>query len=298
MAWGDNVDGQCNVPAPNTGFVAVSAGYWHSLGLKANGTIVAWGANWNGQCNVPSPNADFVAVSAGWFGHCLGLKSDGSIVAWGRGMWDYGQCDVPEPNTDFVAVEAGKSQSLGLKADGSIVAWGDNGNGAWIVPEPNNDFVAVAARGNYYSLGLTRASNGACCHIDGTCTFTDQEGCEPPNIYLGDGTRCLPNVCPTSAVDETSQNVALLTLSVAPSPSFGEVSILYRLPVATAISLEIFNAAGALVRRLAEGQRPAGAFSTPWDGRDDNGREMPTGVYFARIVTGQGSTTGRVVLAR
>jgi flagellar hook assembly protein FlgD len=53
-----------------------------------------------------------------------------------------------------------------------------------------------------------------------------------------------------------------------------------------------------VVRRLAEGQRPAGAFSTPWDGRDDNGREMPTGVYFARVVTGEGMVTGKVVLAR
>jgi hypothetical protein len=35
VAWGDNYNGQCNVPAPNSGFVAVAAGYYHSLGLKA-----------------------------------------------------------------------------------------------------------------------------------------------------------------------------------------------------------------------------------------------------------------------
>jgi hypothetical protein len=34
VAWGLNDQGQCNVPAPNTGFVAVAGGYWHSLGLK------------------------------------------------------------------------------------------------------------------------------------------------------------------------------------------------------------------------------------------------------------------------
>jgi flagellar hook assembly protein FlgD len=70
------------------------------------------------------------------------------------------------------------------------------------------------------------------------------------------------------------------------------------LPAATEISLEIFNAAGALVRRLVEGQLPAGSFSTQWDGRDDNGRELPTGIYFARIVTAHGTRTGRVILAR
>ena len=294
MAWGYNNDGQCNLPEPNTGFIAVAAGFFHNLGLRANGSIVAWGDNAYGMCNVPEPNTGFVAVSAGYL-HSLGLKADGSIKAWGYN--GEGNCNVPEPNAGFIAVAAGTFHSLGLKADGSIVEWEVNGLGRCNVPAPNNDFVAVAGRGNY-SLGLTSSSQGACCHVDGTCTFTDQEGCEPPNIYLGDGTRCLPNLCPNSAVDETSQNVESLTLSVAPSPSSRNVSILCRLPVATAISLEIFNAAGALVRQLADGERPAGSFSTPWDGRDGNGREMPTGVYFARVVTANGAAIGRAVIAR
>ena len=40
---GYNNYGQCNVPSPNTGFVAVAAGGYHSLGLKEDGSIVAWG---------------------------------------------------------------------------------------------------------------------------------------------------------------------------------------------------------------------------------------------------------------
>ncbi|MCX7000933.1 MAG: hypothetical protein NT106_11680, partial [Candidatus Sumerlaeota bacterium] len=94
VAWGWNDDGQCNVPSPNSGFVAVAAGAWHNLGLKGDGSIVAWGRNDYGQCNVPSPNSGFVVVAAGAW-HCLGLKGDGSIVAWGDN--DYGQCNVPSP---------------------------------------------------------------------------------------------------------------------------------------------------------------------------------------------------------
>src|SRR5262245_53873161 len=64
-AWGSNSSGQCNVPAPNTGYLAVAAGGEHSLGLRADGSIVAWGSNLYGQCNVPKPNGGFVAIAAG-----------------------------------------------------------------------------------------------------------------------------------------------------------------------------------------------------------------------------------------
>jgi hypothetical protein len=61
------------VPAPNSGFVAVAAGGLHSLGLKADGSIVVWGYNLWGQINVPAPNSGFVAVAAGGV-HSLGIQ--------------------------------------------------------------------------------------------------------------------------------------------------------------------------------------------------------------------------------
>lgn len=54
--------------------VAIAGGSLHSVGLKGDGTIVAWGENNEGQCNVPSPNEGFIAV-AGGFAHNLGLRS-------------------------------------------------------------------------------------------------------------------------------------------------------------------------------------------------------------------------------
>jgi len=127
--------------SPNSGFVAVAAGYYHSLGLKADGSIVAWGLNDYGQCNIPEPNSGFIAVAAGDY-HSLGLKADGSIVAWG--LNDKGQCNLPSPNSSFIAISAGYQHSLGLKQDGSIVGWGSNTDyyGKWIgqaTPPEGND---------------------------------------------------------------------------------------------------------------------------------------------------------------
>src|SRR5262245_36682442 len=60
IGWGSQVV----VPqSALSGLVAVAAGSEHSLGLKGDGSIVAWGSNYGGQCDVPAPNAGFVAVS-------------------------------------------------------------------------------------------------------------------------------------------------------------------------------------------------------------------------------------------
>ncbi len=79
VGWGLNgPDGQCDAPPPNSDFIAVAAGQYYSLGLKANGSIVAWGEDWAGVCDVPEPNRALVAIAAGgdfYTYRSLGLKA-------------------------------------------------------------------------------------------------------------------------------------------------------------------------------------------------------------------------------
>jgi len=70
--------GQCDV-SDWTDIVAIAAGFYHSLGLKSDGTVVAMGENERGQCNIDNWR-DVVAIAAG-VSHSLGLKSDGTVVA-------------------------------------------------------------------------------------------------------------------------------------------------------------------------------------------------------------------------
>ena len=144
-AWGQNDYGQSVVPADQQ-FVQVAIGKEHSLGLRADGTVIAWGGNVYGACDVPAVN--FTQVSAGGY-HSLGLRSDGTALAWGQNY--YGQCDVPAGES-FVQIVAGHAHSIGLRADGTAIAWGLNNFGQCDVPA-GETFVEIVA-GGYHNIGI------------------------------------------------------------------------------------------------------------------------------------------------
>ena len=146
VAVGKNEDGQCNVSGWKD-IVAISAGGLYTVGLKADGTVVAVGYNYHGQRNV-SDWKDIVAISAGWK-HTVGLKADGTVVAVGYN--DYGQCNVSDWK-DIVAISAGGGHTVGLKTDGTVVALGRNREGQCDVGDWE-DIVAISA-GYYHTVGL------------------------------------------------------------------------------------------------------------------------------------------------
>ena len=140
VAVGDNDSGQCRVGSWKD-IVAVSAGNWHTVGLKADGTVVAVGNNHYNQCNV-SDWTGIVAVAAGDC-NTVGLKSDGTAFAIGANVSDW---------EDIVAVSAGWYYAVGLKADGTVVAVGDNKHGQCNV-SGWKDIVAVSSVSNH-TVGL------------------------------------------------------------------------------------------------------------------------------------------------
>ena len=146
VAMGYNDYGQCDVD-DWTDIVAIFAGPFHTVGLKADGTVVAVGDNTDGQCEV-SDWRDIVAISAG-YGHTVGLKADGTVVA--VGYYNYDQCEVFDWR-DIVAISAGSVHTVGLKADGTVVAVGYNTDGRCNVSDWTN--VAAISAGYGHTVGL------------------------------------------------------------------------------------------------------------------------------------------------
>ncbi len=160
-AWGSNSDGEVGdgtniyrtkpvqVTGPGgvgylSGANTVSAGFYHSVALRSDGTVWAWGDNTYGQLG-DNTNTDratpvqvsgltgVTAVSAG-FGHSLALKDDGTVWAWGRN--DGGQLGTGNTRNQktpqqvknlngVIAIAAGLYHSLALKNDGTVWGWGE-----------------------------------------------------------------------------------------------------------------------------------------------------------------------------
>ncbi|MDO7847312.1 T9SS type A sorting domain-containing protein [Hymenobacter sp. M29] len=164
-AWGWNRFGELGNAANNATYnpnptptqvpgtyTQVAAGDFHSLGLRADGSLYAWGWNGYGQLGNatnsgtatanPTPllvPGTYTQVTAG-SGHSLGLRVDGSLWAWGNNY--YGQLgnatnngiDTAHPTPTQVAgvytqVAAGLNHSLGLRANGNLYTWGHNDYG-------------------------------------------------------------------------------------------------------------------------------------------------------------------------
>ncbi len=83
-----------------------------------------------------------------------------------------------------------------------------------------------------------------------------------------------------------------------PNPFNANTKIRYQIQRAGHVTLMIFNTQGQLVQLLAEGKQMAGEYAARWDGRDGEGREVASGLYFCRLKAGSFAKTIKMVLVR
>ena len=87
-------------------------------------------------------------------------------------------------------------------------------------------------------------------------------------------------------------------LEVFPNPFGLETTLRYILPDRQRVNLTIHDVAGRQVRILAFGEEGPGVHLVVWDGLDTSGRRVAAGIYYARLWTGSGYQTGRILLVR
>jgi alpha-tubulin suppressor-like RCC1 family protein len=158
LSWGNDDFGQVGNDASRTHsvaptlvpgvthVVAVAAGCYHSLVLKADGTMLSWGQNDKGQLGAGgigghalpiavSGASGVVRIAAGW-DHSLAVKSDGTLLSWGSD--ELGQLGNSGDNINRFTptlvprvsrveeIAGGAFHSLAVLDDGAVLSWGSN----------------------------------------------------------------------------------------------------------------------------------------------------------------------------
>ncbi len=83
-----------------------------------------------------------------------------------------------------------------------------------------------------------------------------------------------------------------------PNPFNPQTTIRYGLAEVEEVRFIVYNALGQEVRSLTLGKQRAGFHLLHWDGKDDLGRDLPSGVYVYRLVTGKFSRERKMTLLR
>jgi hypothetical protein len=86
---------------------------------------------------------------------------------------------------------------------------------------------------------------------------------------------------------------------IIPNPFNPSTEVSFDLPLRDRVRLSVFDATGRLVRTLVPGESlPAGRHSRIWNGRDDAGRQVASGVYYARLESKSGHATKKLTLVK
>jgi len=104
------------------------------------------------------------------------------------------------------------------------------------------------------------------------------------------------------AVDENSDFASPLVspalLQNSPNPFNSATAIAFDLPRPSWVRLDIMNILGENVATLVRATMMRGHHETTWEGTDDNGRSMPSGVYFYRLRAGDQVQTKKMLLLK
>lgn len=108
-----------------------------------------------------------------------------------------------------------------------------------------------------------------------------------------------PGSHPT-AVEQVGEDIpqGFLLAQNYPNPFNPQTRITFQQATENDIQLVVYNTLGQVVRRLIDRRYPAGTFRAEWEGRDDAGQTVASGVYFYRLTAGSFTEVRTMVLLR
>jgi hypothetical protein len=155
------------------------------------------------------------------------------------------------------------------------------------------DVTATITGNGIYSFGLTSGSTNS-------ALYSSKEGANPPQLVVVTGTTL--NFARLTKIERTGTTALLpeeFSLSANyPNPFNIQTIIRYALPVEGKVQLAIYNLVGQKVRTLVDEIQPAGYQQVHWDGHDQYGHEIGSGIYLIRLEAGQQRFVRRITLLK
>ena len=166
----------------------ISAGRYHNLATKTDGTLWAWGWNNYGKLGlgdtvdrlIPTQvgmDTDWTLISVGRHQN-LATKTDGTLWAWGYnldgqlGLGDTTNRDVPTQvgmDTDWALISTRFHHSLAIKTDGTLWSWGNNDQGQLGLGDTTNrDVPTQVGTDTDWALISTGWNHSTALKTDGT----------------------------------------------------------------------------------------------------------------------------------
>ena len=141
--------------------------------------------------------------------------------------------------------------------------------------------------------------------LDVNFTRADLElllGCVPNNSLVtvtvtAMTTGGLP-VLGSATITVSTKGGALVSAFASPNPFNPETSINYALRNSGTVTVRIYSLQGRLVRTLEEGYATSGSHEVRWNGRDDHGNTVASGMYLVKVAQGGDSSTLKVLVAK
>jgi hypothetical protein len=221
-----------------------------------------------------------------------GVLFDRQLAGLGEGASGAEACAYPDPSDgyDSLVLEGAAGAELELSFDPThqdlAFVTADHGNLSWSLKEPGLLHIVWAD------------AQAGTVHID-------------PGFFVSAGEEAY-SLTSVRAFDETGYGIprgsCIVTSAPAkrvtqlhplhPNPFNPHTTVSFELAEAGQVEVQIFDARGRMLRRLFEGQLTAGPHELRWDGRDDDGAKLASGVYRVLLSTAGGTQTRAAVLVK
>lgn len=227
----------------------------------------------------------------GWSGHAYALNETGKVVGWSM--------MIPNSVSHAFLWSEGRMIDLGSLGGNYSAAFGINNLGQIVGASTRPDGVQAAFIWNGVKMVdlNTRIPSAPDWFLSSASAINDDG--RIAGIGALNGEVHAFRLTPETLLDVDPAGRAELRLVGAfPNPMRGWTTVRFTLPEPAGVRLAIFDLSGRRIRTLADRPYGAGAFETPWDGRDTRGVAVDPGLYWARLEVAGRTLSARIAVLR